>query len=1001
MKTGKLITGAALAALTAACTNETMQFEPQAPETGNRPMVNVELSFDENTVEMGQGETRLEFDKVADKGYQWLFEDGDRIGALLMDTWNGLACGIDNFTLVDYVHTNYAFIRETGEDGKAKWVTPENAPVCEGNYFFYFPYNDNFAHRGHVAWDVNPVQKQYNCDGELWQMQSVKDNQKWIGYKFVTDKLEGKVNKVDFAFVPIFAMPTFDIVNMSGAELTVNKLVVRTTSNTQPEINPSGMHELMATTMALTPATRGFSSVNKGWDGKKFDQKVAEMWKHAQSYTYDSAEDEQYVWPVGPSSTSLSWNVNGKTIFPLNENHSEESIRQAPTYEYVADFSGVKGGYKVEAMDHIQAMLTMPGGLYAYGNDQTFEAYLYVTSKAGDDYVVRIDLGKAQTQGATNNSNYDDVVSGAANKFLKPGMYTKYKASFDATALQSYDISDFKVTSTDDLLWVLDEAEGDGIYDLCVTTSGSRVVLTREVEEKLNSKPYIRLHINGEITIAEDASENAINLLWFKNPHMNTTLNIVNKQVKKAEVIVNPATGESTESKVLGNCEINVKKSGELDTKTNGISIVAPVTNAGTVVAANITGDVNNSGTMTAGDIAGDVENTNTGDLTAGNITGNVKNNNNGTMKAGNITGNVENNGKMEAGKITGNLTNTGSVCKVNDVTGTVRNTGNASVANVGKTVENNGTIELRGATYAEAVNNNKDMTITGASTFKENLTNKGTCTVKANVSGEKSAINNGTINIADNVTFKFDEISNAKGATINVNEGAKLITNTNDDDKIINAGTINNNGTAHKVQNNGTINAGSKSYTAITSGEGTVDNSALGDVSYEGVTDQTVILKIDDITGISLSELDDKIQKADANKLIINKGTIDLGGEKTTIMGHTDDNVLKYFAKGVVLGDITVTSEPGGMLILATDGVTVNKSLFANTYSEVVFYKSSTEGTTLTLPGLLTTADHAIVRGGKSAQLAIKGEGEVHNSATIIANITEFTGTWTGNAVK
>lgn len=983
MKTGKLLTGVALAALTAACTNEAMQLEPQAPEMGNRPMVNAELSFDENAVEMGQTDTRLAFEQVKGQGYQWTFAEGDTIGALLMDEWNGKGCGIENFSMVDYVHTNYAFIKSAS----GKWTTPANAPVCEGNYFFYFPYNHDFAHRGFVGWDVNPVQKQYDENGKLWQMQAVKDNQKWIGYNYVSHALEGKVSSVNFAFVPVFAMPAIDIINKSGAELTINKLVVRSTSNKNGYINLDGKHELMATTMALTPSTRGFDNVNKGWDKLNFDQKVAEMWKRAQSYSYDSKSDEQYVWPVGPDNSDLSWDMNGKILFPLNENHSAESIRQEPAYEYVADFSGVEGGYTVGAMEHIQAILTMPGGLYAYGDNQTFEAYLYVTSKPGDNYVVRIDLGKAQTQGAIDNSYYDDIASGAANKFLKPGMFTKYTASFDATALQSYAISDFKVTSTDDLLWVLDEAEGDGIYDLYVNTSGSRVVLNKAVEEQLQNKPYIRLHIGGEITIGADASENAINYLFFNEPRVRTKLNIINKQVKKVEVIVDPKTGKATERKLMENCEITVKKGGELDTKTNGIKVNAPINNAGTVGATDVTGDVENTGTMVAGNITGNVKNS--GNLTAGNIEGDVTNS--GTMTAGNVNGNVTNNG----GKLT-----------VNDVTGSVNNNGDeASVASVKGVVNNNATITLRGKNYDSVVTNlSGTMTISGDSKFAATLTNeKGTVNVNANANGAAEALNTATINIAEGKTFCFEKITNYEGSTINVGKNAKLITNTNADDLIVNAGTINNDGNAHKIANDGYIKAGSESYTAITSGnKGTVENSALGDVSYEGVAGQTVILEIADITGMSYAELDDKIQKADANKLIIKKGTIDFGDEKVYVKGHEEDNVQTYFAKGVELGDVTVHAENGGMVVFATDGALVNTKLFADTYADVVFYKSATEGTTLTLKGLLYTADHATVRGGKNAELTLEGAGEVHNSADIkYINIAGFTGKWTGNAAK
>ena len=1040
MKTGKLFAGVALATLSAACTNEVMQLEPQAPEAGNRPMVNVELSFEEDAVQMGNGETRLEFDKVAGQGYQWLFAEGDRIGGLLMDTWNGGSCGIDNFELVNYVHTNYAFIRQTGEDGKAKWVTPENAPVCEGNYFFYFPYNDNFAHRGYVGWDVNPVQKQYNEAGELFQMQAVKDNQKWIGYKFVSDKLEGKVNKIDFDFVPVFAMPAFHFENMTGQELTVNKLVIRSTSNGSYDnqgdyydddfnrVNPSGTHELMATTMALTPAARGFSEVNKGWEKLSFGQKTAEMWKKAQSYTYNSDEEEQYKWPVQAGGDELSWDIKGLELFPLNENHTAASIRQAPTYEYVADFTGVEGGYKVQAGEHIQALLTMPGGLYAYGNTQTFEAYVYVTSKVGDNYVARIDLGRAQTQGATNTSWYDDIVSGAANKFLKPGMTTKYKANIDATALQSYAITDAKPTSTDDLLWILNEAEGDGIYDLDVTTSGSRVELNDSVVTLLKKKPYIRLRVNGEITItAEDST--AINLLYFTNYHMNTKLNIVNKQVRKPQNIVDPTTGLAEEAKWLGTpgSTINVKKGAEL--KAEEITIVArefnnqgtavtsnifayDVINSGKLTAGNIKGDVTNSGELKAGDIEGYVENS--GKLTAGDITGDVKNS--GELKAGDIKGNVSNSGTLEAKDVEYNVSNLGKLT-VNNVKGSVVNgdvdhkAAEASVASVTGTVTNHyGTITLRGSEYKAEVTNEATMNIEKATLYAD-LVNSGTLNLNKDVTvgtadAEADATNTGTINIAGGKVFNVIGRNTNTGGTINVGVSAKMISKKNIQN--IEGATINNNGTVYNVYNNGSlIVCGKESYTTIMGGKGTVDNSKLGDVSYEQAPEQTVILKVADITGISVAELNDMIQKADANQLIITEGILDLGDEWSEIKGHDVDNHLSHFAKGIILEkNVTIIGEPGCDMTFYTNEITIKEAgtLFADTYAKVAFCGkngSSSVSTTMHVNGLLRTADHATVKGSSYLKLLIDGNGMVRNAGVIEGTLqSTWKGSWTGNEI-
>lgn len=780
MKSGKIFASVALAALTAACTQESMQFEP-APGLQNRPTVNVELGFDESAVELGTEETRAFFGKPAGQGYQWIFEEGDKIGALLMDEWNGNGCGINNFTIQDYVHTNYAFIRET-KDGETKWVTPAQAPVCEGNYFFYFPYNDTFNHRGYVGWDVNPVQPQYNENGELFQMQTVKENQKWIGYKYVGHEMEGKVNKVNFDFVPLFAMPTFDIINKAG-EMTVNKLVVRATSNDDAEINPSGTHDLMATTMVLAPASGKFGDVNKTWDSKNFAEHTSLMYKHAQRYTKFGEED--YVWPTGIDNADWSWDAKGKNLFPLNENHTDESIRKEATYEYVADYSGVEGGYKVEQFGHIQALLVMPAGYYYWNREsgQTFEALIYVTTKQGDDYVVRIDLGRPQTQGATSGSNFDDVNSGAAPKFLAPGVNTKFLAEFDATAMKSYDITDFKVTSSADLAWVIKEAEANqGYYDLNITTSGKRVELNNDIYELLAARPKVRLHINGEITITAD-SDDAINKLYFDNDHMFTKLNILNKQVKKAEPIYAEGNDEIVGySKVLSNCEINVAKGGELDTKTNGIDIEANVNNDGTVTAKDIEGIVVNNGTMEAEDITGPV--TNNGTLKAASIT----NDNSLTCKDGHAVAVINNAGATltVSGTIDGAMCNWGTAT-AKTVTEALRNMGTMTVNNAPAfSNKQSGTLTFAGSTDGivsgsnGAANRGGVINVTGTTVFAQLFNDGATLNINADVTftglvengyGEHDA-KTATINIAKDKTVKVKstaELRNSKNAVINV----------------------------------------------------------------------------------------------------------------------------------------------------------------------------------------------------------------------------------------
>lgn len=816
MKKKFLFASVALSALFAACSNEDVLNEQAVVGQEDRPMTNVALSFEEENVAVGGVESRLDFGSVPGQGYQWIFEDGDRIGALLMDEWNREDCGIENFTMTDYVHTNYAFIRETGADGKAQWVTPLNAPVCEGNYFFYFPYNPTMVHRGHVAWSVNPVQKNYDDNGQHWPMQAVKDNQKWIGYKFVGHEAQGAVNKIGFDFVPLFAMPTFDIINKAG-DLKVNKLVVRVTSNrSNNQIDLNGTHDLMATTMVLAPESRGFDNVNKIWEEKDYNWHTSKMWTHAQAYT-DFGYDESYEHPIinklvydldDKATDDMRWEVNGQPVFPITA--SDASYNMAPTYEYTAEFKN----YKVKQFGHVQAMLVMPAGIYAYGQDETFEALLYVTSEEGDEYVVRIDLGKPQTQGGTNNSAHDDINSAAANKFLKAGQITKFTADFDASAMQSYNITDFKVTSSSDLEWIVKEAidskpgTDTGIYDLNITTSGKRVVLTPAIEEKLASRPNVRLHINGEITIGEGTTENAINLLWFNNPNMKTKLNIINKQVKKVADVVDPTTALSTPYAYLNNVsDLYIGENGDLNTEA---------------VKVEVKENIENDGIFNATDVdAGTFENN--GETNAVNI----------DVFDSSKTA-FTNNGTLNAVTVDANLYNYGTAT-ITDRVKTIRNEGVATVYNVDKN-----TGGLNGSWSNKAA---------GEITFKGGNVSTGQNFGKAMVDGNTlfGSFNNfGTMDINAEAKI-YQYAKNAEFATINVNEEGALKVREKAYMYNFKGATINVEGNlAQNIQNSGEIfvkNDGQVIVNGIVPAEETLSDDEAKSVSvggYNGIIDVT-----------------------------------------------------------------------------------------------------------------------------------------------------------------
>lgn len=943
MRKSKLYASVALAALLAACSNEDFVSNEQQTSDLGRPTAKVALAFDEDAA------TRLEFQKPEGKGWQWTFADGDKIGALLMDEWNQKGTGIENYEITDYVHTNYPFIRQT-VNGQTTWNTPEDAAVCEGNYFFYFPYDKTFTRRGLIGWSVNPDQRNYDPEtGEYFAMQAIEDNQKWLGYKFIESTTDG-INKVNFDFVPLFASPKFMFENRTSLNLQVERLVIRDNSNgTNTGVNPSGDSKLLATSMMLAPGTGKFEEVNQKWEANDFDWHTAQMWNHAQRYIN---EDFAY-----PSANEMKIIPNGK-VYTLN---NELADREA-TYEYTVDF-GEK--YIVNNGHDVVARLVMPGGLYQTGK-VVFEALLYVKNpETGKRYVVRVDLGNPQTQGGTNTSAWDDIIGDKANHFLRPGYMATFVTSFDASALQSYEITDFKVATTGELKWLLEEiVENTGAKDLTVTTFGKNVKLNSEIAELLKANPQVRLSINGDITLTEDAPANAINLLYFYNPAIHTNLHIEGAQVADEWKWNDSSYNQDYDSKDLGNCTIEVTETGSLDTKKNGITIKADkLTNAGTVVA-------------------------------------------------GEVASNVENSGKFTADVVEGNIENSGELVILEKVFGNIKNDGNAEIANVSGAVTNNNEMTLNGAVYAGQVSNEGIMTIAKASEFTFDgaaLFNKATLNINADVtSGENSNfVNSGATVIAEGKTVKFAAITNS--GEITVSADAVMTTNANKKDAITNAkgAVINNAGTVHNVANNGEIIVlDATSITNVTSGNGTINNTAMGDVTYN--KDQTCVYVLEDASAITIAELGDNVKKADANRLEIMSGTLSWEDGLDFEFGSITNNERGYFGKGVRLHNVTLDGTMNKNLILYTDGLEITGTTSIE-HGTVKVVKGLAKGTKAVVTGELNISNYGTF-GGVSilSKLYIDfTEGEVHNQGTVehIDNKNacqqEDDNHWTGNAAK
>ena len=811
MKQIKFFASVAAIALASSCANDELQpMQPEVPSS-ERPAANFVLSVNEDVFET----TRAAFGPGAG-GYSWTFEEGDKIGAMLMDTWDGRGEGPANFSIVDYAHTNYPVIK----NAIGEWESHEDINQLAGNYFFYFPYEPVTNARGNFGFSVNPKQPQFK-DGKFNYWAAVEANQRYLGYDFVPVKdYTGEKTNVKVDFAPLFAMPAFEFLNKAG-DLIVDKVVVRATESLEADMYDKNKNQLIATTMAFLPGSGNFDSVKSQWVNNDGDltNETNLLWNHAMKYTSGGSMDETYQLP---SDQGMSWTPSAN-FYPLNKTFISSYIDQAPAYEYEADYTGVEGGHVVKQFEYIRAILVMPAGSYDVDG---FEAMIHVrpVGNPTDRYVVRIPLDLMQ------DGQFDDNQQTAGHDYLVPGKTSKFYGAFDATAMKSYDITKSQITSSEDLLWMINEAnEFTGDYKLTVNTSGKRVVLTKEIEEALTAKPNVHLYINGKITIADNTSENAINLLHFDNNAMSTDLTILNKQVAKKTVSnLSKLTVESTAELIAGTISVwsgesepinyaNLYNNGKIECtylsacgiKNNGSIKLNKLNNV--VESDNqvyVQGLVENRGTI---DVAttirlvknnAKVDNYNT--LTTGNIKANgakpayVVNVNNeaGTLTvSGTIEGNITNKATATAGAVTKKADNKSGATLT--ITKSVFDLVNAGITNVqgaiSNTAENSGTINVTGTTSAYKFNNAATGTINVNAVLTENttLTNNGTVNVAAGAEilapGQGNVNNAGTINVEGKLKENVysNGVINVKGNGIVIaKKGTGIIDVTNANNK-------------------------------------------------------------------------------------------------------------------------------------------------------------------------------------------------------------------------
>ena len=166
MKTKHLLTALALPAIFAACTAD--DIETVGVNSVERVALNENFKLN-----FGGVESRMTAGKPGE-ALSITFEANDEVGGAIVDTYDGT-----NYKVVDYVSTNHPFVY----DG-ATWNIEHT--MVEGNYLFYYPYNENNHNRSAAAYSI-PVMQDLSdkVTGEFNPKAAVEKYAMSVGHQFL------------------------------------------------------------------------------------------------------------------------------------------------------------------------------------------------------------------------------------------------------------------------------------------------------------------------------------------------------------------------------------------------------------------------------------------------------------------------------------------------------------------------------------------------------------------------------------------------------------------------------------------------------------------------------------------------------------------------------------------------------------------------------------------------------------------------------------------------
>ena len=473
MKTKNLLTAMVLPALFAACTQD--EFESMSQQT---PMLNGRQLVENVTLNVeGAAETRLAY---GSDGYTW--DEGDQIGACLMDeiTTNyqdETKLWREWFTLTDYIQTNYKFTR----DAEGVWST--EAKLCEGNYFFAYPYNANMGLRD--AYTFTAGEQVLEGTDKESLMKAYTENNSFVGYgKVEAGDKEGEA--VAVTMIPVFGSTGITITNTGTNTYTIERVVLRGSKVfDKATVDPTACTQATQYSPSVTPTNATHFNVAQ--------------------YVQDPAEDTR---------------VNGGGYYVANwsDYNKEAALRDVLDYEQAEGTSGkvevtINGNGTIQPQGSINvlAMVAPQTGIAESDlSNNTDQIVLDIYTDKG--IISDIQLNHWYTANDANTSATTNVLTN--DNLSSIGTGNKVEVTFDDTSLDKP--ATMNVYNEADLAnlihWNADQAKA------ITAILKADVNITKEMYDELAGSAITEAKIEGStysVTIEGDVADGALDAFKF------------------------------------------------------------------------------------------------------------------------------------------------------------------------------------------------------------------------------------------------------------------------------------------------------------------------------------------------------------------------------------------------------------------------------------------------------------------------------------------------------